>query len=80
MLRASDEEMISIAGFAVIAAIAGVLVHGMVEYVFHNSPQCAALFFLLLSLPGAYELTEGRILQTRSATPNSHQLSTSPEC
>jgi O-antigen ligase len=80
MFRSSDEEMISIAGFAVIAAIAGVLVHGMVEYVFHNSPQCAAMFFLLVSLAGAYELKTSRISQTRSATANSQQLSTSPEC
>jgi len=80
MFCASDEAMISIAGFAVIAAITGVLVHGMVEYVFHNSPQCAAMFFLLVSLAGAYELKTSRISQTRSATANSQQLSTSPEC
>jgi putative inorganic carbon (HCO3(-)) transporter len=80
MFQAAEEEMRSIAGFAVIGAIAGVLVHGMVEYVFHNSPQCAALFFLLLALPGAHELRASRTLQTRSATANSQQLSTSPEC
>jgi len=60
MFRESQEEMGAIAGFAVIGAIAGVLVHGMVEYVFHNSPQCAAVFFLLLSLAGAYELKMNR--------------------
>lgn len=80
MFRSSEGEMGAIAGFAVIGAIAGVLVHGMVEYVFHNSPQCAAMFFLLVSLAGAYELKTSRILQARSATRNSQQLSTSPEC
>jgi O-antigen ligase len=80
MFQAGEGEMRSIAGFAVVGAIAGVLVHGTVEYVFHNSPQCAALFFLLLSLPGAYEPGASRTLQTQSATANSQQLSTSPEC
>ena len=49
------EEMAKIVGFGVIAAVAGVLVHGMVEYVFHNSPQCAAMFYLLPALLGAHE-------------------------
>lgn len=48
-------EMSKIVGFGAIAAIAGVLVHGMVEYVFHNSPQCAAMFYLLPALMGAHE-------------------------
>jgi O-antigen ligase len=48
-------EMSQIVGFGTIAAIAGVLVHGMVEYVFHNSPQCAAMFYLLPALLGAHE-------------------------
>ena len=48
-------EMGHIVGFGAIAAIAGVLVHGMVEYVFHNSPQCAAVFYLVPALLGAHE-------------------------
>jgi len=48
-------EMSKIVGFGTIGAIAGVLVHGMVEYVFHNSPQCAAMFYLLPALLGAHE-------------------------
>lgn len=51
-------EMAHIVGFGVIAAIAGVLVHGMVEYVFHNSPQCAAMFYLLPALLGAHEFRQ----------------------
>ena len=57
-------EMAQIVGFGVIAAIAGVLVHGMVEYVFHNSPQCAAMFYLLPALLGAHEF---RQVQARAA-------------
>jgi O-antigen ligase len=74
MFCAPQEGMQSIAGFAVIAGIAGVLVHGMVEYVFHNSPQCAALFFLLIALAGAYEFNAGTALRIRPATANSDQL------
>jgi O-antigen ligase len=59
MLR-DTEEMPKIVGFGVIAAIASVLVHGMVEYVFHNSPQCAAMFYLLPALLGAYEFRQIR--------------------
>lgn len=80
MFRASGEGMQFVAGFAVIAGIGGVLVHGMVEYVFHNSPQCAAMFFLLLSLAGAYDFNAGKPLKIRPAIKTSEQLSTSPEC
>ncbi|HEX5433054.1 MAG TPA: O-antigen ligase family protein, partial [Candidatus Angelobacter sp.] len=55
MLRDSGEPMSAIVGFSVIAALASVLVHGTVDYVFHNSPQCAAMFFLLLALLGTHE-------------------------
>jgi O-antigen ligase len=55
MFREREQEMAAIVGFAVMAAILTVLVHGMVEYVFHNSPQCAAMFYLLPALLGAYE-------------------------
>ncbi|HET9181306.1 MAG TPA: O-antigen ligase family protein [Candidatus Angelobacter sp.] len=55
MFRDSGEPMSAIVGFSVIAALASVLVHGAVDYVFHNSPQCAAMFFLLLALLGTHE-------------------------
>lgn len=55
MLRDSGQEMTAIVGFAVIAGFGSVLVHGMVDYVFHNSPQCAAMFFLLVALLGTDE-------------------------
>jgi putative inorganic carbon (HCO3(-)) transporter len=76
----SQEEMDRITGFAVIGAIAGVLVHGMVEYVFHNSPQCAAMFFLLLSLAGAYEFKMNRAFKMPGGSGNSDQLSAAQEC
>lgn len=47
-------------GIATIAAIGSILVHGTVEYVFHNAPQCAVLLFLLLALLGSYEFRHGR--------------------
>lgn len=60
MLRDSGQEMAAIMGFAVIAALVGVLVHGAVDYVFHNSPQCAAMFFLLVALLGTHEFRRRR--------------------
>jgi len=45
----------AVIGIGTIAAIGSVLVHGTVEYVFHNAPQCAALFFLLLAFVGSYQ-------------------------
>ncbi|MGE5323782.1 MAG: O-antigen ligase family protein [Actinomycetota bacterium] len=60
MLRDSGQEMAAIIGFGVIAAFGSVLVHGMVDYVFHNSPQCAAMFFLLLALLATDELRRRR--------------------
>jgi len=54
-MLSEPEEMSKVVGFGVIAAVAGVLVHGMVEYVFHNAPQCAAMFYLLPAFLGAYE-------------------------
>lgn len=38
---------------AVFAAICGVLVHGIVDYLFHTTPQVTALFFLVLGLLSA---------------------------
>lgn len=67
MLREPAEPMKCMVGFAVYAAIGGILVHGCVEYVFHNSPQCAALFFLMLALLGSFEFRP----HERPATDNS---------
>jgi putative inorganic carbon (hco3(-)) transporter len=55
MPRQSADPVECAVGLAVFVAIAGVLVHGFVEYVFHNSPQCAALFFLLIALLGSQQ-------------------------
>jgi len=55
MQRESLSVTEAVIGIATIAAIGSVLVHGTVEYVFHNAPQCAALFFMLLALLGSYE-------------------------
>jgi len=48
--RDSREESCRIIGFAVFAAIVGVLVHGTVDYLFHTTPQVAALLFLALGI------------------------------
>jgi O-antigen ligase len=45
-----QQDMTWIIGFAAFAGTAGVLIHGMVDYMFHASPQFAALFFLVLGL------------------------------
>jgi len=37
-------------GIAALAAVCGVLVHGTVDYLFHTTPQVAALFFLVLGI------------------------------
>jgi O-antigen ligase len=51
--RRSQDEFGKIIGFAVFAAIISVLVHGIVDYLFHTTPQVTALLFLLLGLLGA---------------------------
>jgi putative inorganic carbon (HCO3(-)) transporter len=51
--RNSQDEFGKIIGFAVFAAIVGVLVHGTVDYLFHTTPQVGALFFLVLGILGA---------------------------
>ena len=73
MQRQSQDLMESAVGIAVIAAIAGLLVHGPVEYVFHNSPQCAALFFLLPALLGSHEFrrSEAALVQGNAFSPES---------
>ena len=48
--RSSPSDLAKIICFAVFAAILGVLVHGTVDYIFHTTPQVAALFFLILGI------------------------------
>jgi putative inorganic carbon (HCO3(-)) transporter len=53
---------------AIFAAICGVLVHGTVDYLFHTTPQVAALFFLVLGLLAAQ-------IPLNAATPNGQAIS-----
>ena len=50
LYREPENQVGKIIGVAVFAAIVGVLVHGTVDYIFHTTPQVAALFFLVLGL------------------------------
>jgi putative inorganic carbon (HCO3(-)) transporter len=50
LVRRSRDEFPWIIGIAVFAALCGVLVHGTVDYLFHTTPQVAALFFLVLGI------------------------------
>jgi putative inorganic carbon (hco3(-)) transporter len=49
-LRWTDNHFNKMTALAIFAAICGVLVHGMVDYLFHTTPQVTALFFLVLGL------------------------------
>jgi putative inorganic carbon (HCO3(-)) transporter len=49
-MRQSREEFAWLIGIAAFAALCGVLVHGTVDYLFHTTPQAAALFFLVLGI------------------------------
>ncbi|HEX4605065.1 MAG TPA: O-antigen ligase family protein [Candidatus Angelobacter sp.] len=51
--RGAQDEFVGTIGFAGFAAMAGVLVHGTVDYIFHTTPQVGALFFLVLGLLSA---------------------------
>jgi O-antigen ligase/polysaccharide polymerase Wzy-like membrane protein len=51
-MRQSRDEFAWLIGIAAFAALCGVLVHGMVDYLFHTTPQVAALFFLVLGILG----------------------------
>jgi putative inorganic carbon (HCO3(-)) transporter len=55
LLRDRHDELNPIVGFAALAAVIGVLVHGGVDYMFHTSPQFSAMFFLILGLLNAAE-------------------------
>jgi len=48
--RGSQDDSGRIIGFAAFTAICGVLVHGSVDYLFHTTPQVAALLFLVLGM------------------------------
>jgi len=52
-MRQSRDEFACFTGVAAFAALCGVLVHGTVDYLFHTTPQVAALFFLVLGILGA---------------------------
>jgi len=58
--RKSRDEIEQVIGFGVFTAICGVLVHGSVDYLFHTTPQAAALLFLLLGLLKAQLSAPGR--------------------
>jgi O-antigen ligase len=49
-MRRTESDFSKKIAIAVFAAICGVLVHGIVDYLFHTTPQVAALFFLLLAM------------------------------
>ena len=49
-IRQSQDEFVRAIGIAAFAAICGVLAHGTVDYLFHTTPQVAALFFLVLGI------------------------------
>ena len=49
-IRQSRDDFDRLIGIAVLAALCGVLVHGTVDYLFHTTPQVAALFFLVLGI------------------------------
>jgi putative inorganic carbon (HCO3(-)) transporter len=49
-MRQSRDEFAWLIGIADFAALCGVLVHGTVDYLFHTTPQVAALFFLVLGI------------------------------
>jgi O-antigen ligase len=65
-----DEAAISrIIAFGVMGAIAGTLIHGMVDYLFGASPQFGALFWIILAL-GSRALTgTGVKISPRTVTP-----------
>lgn len=54
--------MEAVVAFAVATGVMSVMAHGTVDYLFHNSPQFAALFFLLLALLRACEIKREKTL------------------
>jgi putative inorganic carbon (HCO3(-)) transporter len=59
-VRQPRDEFMRIIGIAIFAAVCGVLVHGTVDYLFHTTPQVAALFFLVLGMLRAWDSEAGR--------------------
>jgi O-antigen ligase len=63
-LHKTENHFNKMIGIGIFAAICGVLVHGTVDYLFHTTPQVAALFFLVLALLSAqasvHETAPGR--------------------
>jgi O-antigen ligase len=55
-LRKTEDDFNKMTALAIFAAICGVLVHGTVDYLFHTTPQAAALLFLVLGLLSAQAL------------------------
>jgi O-antigen ligase/polysaccharide polymerase Wzy-like membrane protein len=55
-VRQSRDGFTWLIGIAAFAAVCGVLVHGTVDYLFHTTPQVAALFFLVLAILRAQKL------------------------
>jgi hypothetical protein len=49
-VRQSRDDFERLIGIAAFAAVCGVLVHGTVDYLFHTTPQVAALLFLVLGI------------------------------
>jgi len=52
-MRQSRDEFAWLIGVAVFVGVCGVLAHGAVDYLFHTTPQVAALFFLVLGILAA---------------------------
>jgi hypothetical protein len=63
-MRQSQDEFMRLIGIAAFAAVCGVMVHGTVDYLFHTTPQVAALFFLMLGILGAQKGLEAGASQT----------------
>lgn len=49
-MRAPTRRLDRIVGFGVLGALAGVMIHGFVDYLFDVSPQFGALFWLVLAI------------------------------
>jgi putative inorganic carbon (HCO3(-)) transporter len=68
MYSQSRSVMDAVVSFGVATAVMSVMAHGAVDYLFHNSPQFAALFFLLLGLLRANEIKREKLQITQPAS------------
>jgi O-antigen ligase len=57
--------MDAVVGFAAATGVMSVMAHGAVDYLFHNSPQFAAMFILLLALLRANEIKREKMESTQ---------------